>query len=77
MFVSVKRRCRGERSDNDYFRMGSVVAVGELCDMAAFGSALTDGQEVKSHLESFGVHGLDDVDKLSIRSPYRCDFERL
>ena len=64
-------------SENDYFRMGAVVAVGELYDMAAFGDFLTDEQEVRSYLESFGVRGLDDVDALGIKGPYRRDFERL
>ena len=77
MHVGIERKRRGEYSDNDYFRMGAVVAVGELYDMAAFGSFLTDEQEVRSYLESFGVRGLDDVDALGIRGPYRRDFERL
>lgn len=75
--VGAERRRRAERSNNDYFRMGAVIAVGELYDMAAFGSFLEDDQEVKSYLESFGVRGLEDVDKLGIKGPYRRDFERL
>lgn len=72
-----KGRCDRERSDNDYFRMGAAIAVGELYDVAAFGSFLTDEQGVRSYLASFGVRGLDDVDALGIRGPYRRDFERL
>ena len=34
--MDVKRRNRGAYSDNDYFRMGAMIAVGELYDMAAF-----------------------------------------
>ena len=75
--ASAERRCERERSDNDYFRMGAAVAVGELYDMAAFGDFLTDEQAVRSYLESFGVRGLDDVDELGIKGPYRRDFERL
>ena len=45
--------------------------------MAAFGRFLEDDREVKSYLESFGVRGLDDVDALGIKGPYRRDFERL
>ncbi len=67
----------GERSDNDYFRMGAAIAVGELYDMAAFGSLLEDEAEVRSYLASFGIRGLDDVDELGIKGPYRRDFERL
>ena len=57
---------RGAYSNNEYFRMGAAVAVGELYDMAAFGSFLTDDDKVRSYLGSFGVKG-----------PYRRDFERL
>jgi hypothetical protein len=70
-------RDRGAYSDNDYFRMGAAVAVGELYDMAAFGDLLADDEEVKSYLGSFGVNGMEDVDALGIKGPYRRDFERL
>ena len=75
--MSEKKGFQRQRSDNDYFRMGAAIAVGELYDMAAFGTFLEDDREVKSYLESFGVHGLDDVDTLGIKGPYRRDFERL
>ena len=65
------------KCDNDYFRMGAAIAVGELYDMAAFKEVLCDEGEVRSYLGSFGVHGLDDVDALGIKGPYRRDFERL
>ena len=68
---------RGEHSDNDYFRMGAAIAVGELYDMAAFGSFLEDENEVKAYLESFGICGRNVVDELGIKGPYRRDFERL
>ena len=70
-------RRSGRYTDNDYFRMGAAIAVGELYDMASFGSFLEDDREVRSYLESFGVRGLDDVGKLGIKGPYRRDFERL
>ena len=75
--MSMERRRAGRYTDNDYFRMGAAIAVGELYDMAAFGRFLEDDREVKSYLESFGVHGLEDVDALGIKGPYRRDFERL
>lgn len=75
--MGAERRHEGRRSDNDYFRMGAAIAVGELYDMAAFGRFLEDDDEVKSYLESFGIRGLDDVDELGIKGPYRRDFERL
>ena len=64
-------------SDNDYFRMGAAIAVGELYDLAAFKEILCDEGEVKSYLASFGVRGMADVDELGIKGPYRRDFERL
>lgn len=75
--MSVKGRFRGDYSNNDYFRMGAAVAVGELYDMAAFGRFLKSDCEVRAYLESFGVHGMDDVNNLGIRGPYRRSFERL
>lgn len=68
---------RGAYSNNEYFRMGAAVAVGELYDMAAFGNFLTDDDKVRSYLGSFGVNGMRDVDALGIKGPYRRDFERL
>lgn len=70
-------RHRGDYSDNVYFRMGAAVAVGELYDMAAFGSFLESDRDVRSYLESFGVSGMGDVDELGIKGPYRRDFERI
>ena len=75
--MGAEKRCERQRNDNDYFRMGAAIAVGELYDMAAFGRFLEDDKEVKSYLESFGIRGLDDVDELGIKGPYRRDFERL
>ena len=49
----------------------------QLYDMAAFRGILCDEAEVRSYLESFGVRGMDDVDELGIKGPYRRDFERL
>ena len=68
---------RGAYSDNDYVRMGAAIAVGELYDMAAFGRLIEDEEGVKSYLESFRIRGMDDVDELGIKGPYRRDFERL
>lgn len=75
--MGMEGRRMGRYTDNDYFRMGAAIAVGELYDMAAFGRFLEDDREVKSYLESFGVRGLDDVDALGIKGLYRRDFERL
>ena len=75
--MSGKKGFQRQRSDNDYFRMGAAIAVGELYDMAAFGTFLEDESAVRAYLGSFGVRGLDDVDALGIKGPYRRDFERL
>lgn len=75
--MGAERRRKGSFSDNDYFRMGAAIAVGELYNMAAFKEILCDEGEVKSYLASFGVRGMDDVDALGIKGPYRRDFERL
>lgn len=75
--MTLRHGDRGTYSDNDYFRMGAAIAVGELYDMAAFGRFLENESEVRSYLESFGVRGLDDVDALGIKGPCRRDFERL
>ena len=48
--MSMERRRAGHYTDNDYFRMGAAIAVGELYDMAAFGRFLEDDREVKSYL---------------------------
>lgn len=64
-------------SENDYFRMGAAVAVGELYDMALFRNLLADDRAVRSYLESFGVCNMADVDDLGIKGPYRRDFERI
>ena len=75
--MGVERQRRGDYSENDYFRMGAAIAVGELYDMALFRNLLADDQAVRSYLESFGVRGMADVDDLGIKGPYRRDFERL
>ena len=75
--MSMERRRAGRYTDNDYFCMGAAIAVGELYEMAAFGRVLEEDREGTSYLESFGVRGLEDVDALGIKGPYRRDFERL
>ena len=75
--MGVERRRRGDYSENDYFRMGAAIAVGDLYDMALFRNLLADDRAVRSYLESFGVRGMADVDDLGIKGPYRRDFERI
>lgn len=71
--ISAKRL----RSNQDYFRMGASIAVGELNWLASRDDFLKDDEEVRQYLASFGVCGMDDIDALGIGDPYRRDFERL
>ena len=68
---------RGEYSDNDYFKMGAAVAVGELYDAGRLGDRDEVAPEVRSYLKSFGIAGLQDVRDLGIKGPYIEDFERM
>lgn len=62
---------------NEFFRMGAVVAVGELFAEGMLGWPLCVSSDVRSFLESFGVVSLDDVRALGITGPYLDDFEQL
>lgn len=66
-----------ESEKDRYFRMGAVVAVGELYAEGALG----DGEEVRENLrkflKSFGVRGADDVLDLISFSGYREDFRSI
>ena len=64
-------------SDNDYFKMGAAVAVGELYDVGRLGDCDEVAPEVRAYLASFGVRSMDDVRALGITGPYAADFERL
>ena len=68
---------RGEYSDNDYFKMGAAVAVGELYDAGRLGDCDEVASEVRSYLKSFGIAGLQDVRDLGIKGPYIEGFERM
>lgn len=65
------------RSDNDLFRMGAAVAVGELYDSGRLGDKDGVAREVKSYLASFGLKSLEDIRALGMTGPYIEDFERL
>lgn len=69
---------RNERfSNNDYFRMGAAVAVGELFDGGHLGNKAEVAAETRSFLESFGLKNLQDIRQLGIVGPYASDFEEL
>lgn len=61
-----------ERMFEKFFRMGAVVAVGEL-----FGEGMLDASsafEIREFLESFGVCNVDAVRSLGVTGPYLEDF---
>ncbi len=64
-------------SNNDYFRMGAAVAVGELFDGGQLGDKKAVAGETRSFLESFGLKSLQDIKDLGITGPYINDFETL
>ena len=63
--------------EEDYFKMGAAVAVGELFDLGKLGFSEEDFSMVRGFLGSFGVQGLQDVADLGIKGPYLRDFERI
>lgn len=65
------------RASNQYFRMGAVVAIGELYDEGLLGSKEAAAVIARDYLKSFGVRTLADLDELGVRGPYRRDFEGL
>ncbi len=66
-----------ERKFNEFFRMGAVVAVGELFDEGLLGWPTCVAEDVRAFLGSFGIKSLDDVRKLGLTGPYLEDFERV
>ena len=70
-------RDRGPFTDNDLFRMGAAVAVGELFDMGRLGDKASNASQVRSYLASFVIRGIDDIQALGITGPYAGDFLRL
>lgn len=73
-FVSVSEL---ESKFEEFFRMGAVVAIGELFDEGLLGSKNAAAGDVRSYLESFGVASLADVQALGVSGPYLQDFERI
>ena len=64
-----------EYSENDYFRMGAAVAVGELFDGGQLGDKYAVATETRSFLASFGLKSLQDIRDLGVTGPYLNDFE--
>lgn len=64
-------------NDNDYFKMGAAVAVGELYDLGRLGRSPEAKRETQSFLASFGICDMDDLDALGMKGPYLNDFRQL
>ncbi|WP_350454538.1 hypothetical protein [Slackia heliotrinireducens] len=62
---------------NDFFKMGALVAVGELFDMGMLGSSDDQRTEVRHFIRSFGVDSIEDVEGLGITGPYLADFVKV
>lgn len=64
-----------ESKFQEFFRMGAVVAIGELFDEGMLGDKAAVAQDVRAYLVSFGVASLADVQALGVSGPYLQDFE--
>ena len=64
-------------TNNDYFKMGAIVAVGELYDSGRLGNKQTVAEDTRLFLESFGVRSLEDIRNLGVTGPYIEDFQTL
>ena len=62
-------------ANNDFFRMGAAVAVGELYEVGRLGDKAEVADEVRRYLASFGLRSMADIDALGIKRPYVEDFE--
>ena len=65
--------------ENDFFRMGAAVAVGELLDEGSIAPSVdcTPDQVARDYLSSYGVCSREDVDYLGIRGVCRQSLDRL
>lgn len=63
-----------ERKFQDFFRMGAVVAIGELFDEGLLGNKAQAASVVRDYLISFGVDSLDSIRALGVTGPYLEDF---
>lgn len=60
-----------------FFRMGAVVALGELLHEEDLLNSETQKRHLKRYLKSFGVSSIEDVERLGINGIYKYSFERL
>lgn len=66
-----------EHTNSDYFKMGAVVAVGELFDQELLGNKDEVAEDVKCFLESFGISGIQDMRNLGMGDHYLRNFANL
>lgn len=64
-------------TNNDYFKMGAVVAVGELYGQGMLESSEEMAEEIRSFLGSFGVNDLDDMRALGMGDVYLSNFKNV
>lgn len=64
-------------SENDYFKMGAAVAVGELYSAGDLGDRAQSRDRVRRFLASFGIRSMDDLAALGMCGPYVRDFDGL
>ncbi|MGN0262176.1 MAG: hypothetical protein ACI4B9_04945 [Eggerthellaceae bacterium] len=60
-----------------FFKMGAVVALGELLHEEDLLGSETQKRNLKRYLKSFGVSSIEDVERLGINGIYKYSFERL
>lgn len=66
-----------ERTNNDYFKMGAVVAVGELYDQELITKSEEAAYNIRAFLRSFGVTGIQDMRDLGMGDHYLRDFREV
>lgn len=62
-------------SNNDFFKMGAVVAIGELFDHGKLGNKKDVALEVRDYLSSFGIRSISDMRSLGMGDHYLEDFK--
>lgn len=66
-----------EKIESRYFKMGAVVALGELLHEGEFVKSETQRRHLRRYLASFGIASIEDIDRLGIKGIYKYSFERL
>lgn len=64
-------------TNNDYFKMGAVVAVGELYGQGMLESSDDTAADIRTFLGSFGVNDLDDMRALGMGDVYLSNFKNV